>query len=212
VMVCIAGGTMQDAKNIVPSLKKAFTSNVEPAGELVPVVVSLAERARREGLLALEDGLKDIDDPFLVKGITMAIDGTDPEEVRDILEAEVHAKKSEDKHAAKFFSDAGAYSPTIGIIGTVMGLVHVLEQLAEPDKLGPLIASAFIATLWGVMLANVVWFPLGNRLKRLGQLEASRMEMTIEGIAAIQAGSNPRLVAEKLRTLLPAGQQDREAA
>jgi chemotaxis protein MotA len=212
VMVCIAGGTMQDAKNIVPSLKRAFTSNVEPAGELVPVVVSLAERARREGLLALEDGMKDIDDPFLVKGVTMAIDGTDPEEVRDILEAEVHAKKAEDKHAAKFFSDAGAYSPTIGIIGTVMGLVHVLEQLAQPEKLGHLIAGAFVATLWGVMLANVVWFPIGNRLKRLGQLEAARMEMTIEGIAAIQAGSNPRLVAEKLRSLLPAGQQDREAA
>jgi chemotaxis protein MotA len=212
VMVCIAGGTMQDAKNVVPSLKRAFTSKVEPAGELVPVVVSLAERARREGLLALEDGIKDIDDPFLVKGVTMAIDGTDPEEVRDILEAEVHAKKAEDKHAAKFFSDAGAYSPTIGIIGTVMGLVHVLEQLAQPEKLGHLIAGAFVATLWGVMMANLVWFPIGNRLKRLGQLEAARMEMTIEGIAAIQAGSNPRLVAEKLRSLLPAGQQDREAA
>jgi chemotaxis protein MotA len=212
VMVCIAGGTMQDAKNVVPSLKRAFASKVQPAGDLVPVVVSLAERARREGLLALEDGLKEIDDPFLVKGVTMAIDGTDPEEVRDILEAEVHAKKAEDKHAAKFFSDAGAYSPTIGIIGTVMGLVHVLEQLAEPEKLGHLIAGAFVATLWGVMMANLVWFPISNRLKRLSALETSRMEMAIEGIAAIQAGSNPRLVAEKLRSLLPAGQQDLEAA
>jgi chemotaxis protein MotA len=93
-----------------------------------------------------------------------------------------------------------------------MGLVHVLEQLADPQALGPLIASAFVATLWGVMLANVVWFPLGNRLKRLSALEAARMEMAIEGISAIQAGSNPRLVAEKLRSLVPADQQDREAA
>jgi chemotaxis protein MotA len=212
VMVSIAGGTMQDAKNVVSSFKRAFTAKVEPASTMVPVVVSLAERARREGLLSLEDGLKDIDEPFLVKGVTMAIDGTDPEEVRDILEAEVHAKKSEDKHAAKFFSDAGAYSPTIGIIGTVMGLVHVLEQLAEPEKLGHLIAGAFVATLWGVMLANLVWFPIGNRLKRLSSLESARMEMAIEGIAAIQAGSNPRLVAEKLRSFVPADQQDREAA
>jgi chemotaxis protein MotA len=212
VMVSIAGGTMQDAKNVVTSLKRAFTADVAPAGAMVPVVVSLAERARREGLLALEDGLKDIDDPFLVKGVTMAIDGTDPEEVRDILEAEVHAKKAEDKHAAKFFADAGAYSPTIGIIGTVMGLVHVLEQLAEPEKLGHLIAGAFVATLWGVMLANLVWFPISNRLKRLSGLEAARMEMAIEGIAAIQAGSNPRLVAEKLRSLVPADQLAREAA
>ncbi|GAA1957635.1 flagellar motor protein [Nocardioides panacihumi] len=212
VMVSIAGGTMQDAKNVLTNLKRAFTAKVEPAGAMVPIVVSLAERARREGLLALEEGLNDIDEPFLVKGVTMAIDGTDPEEVRDILEAEVHAKKAEDRHGAKFFSDAGAYSPTIGIIGTVMGLVHVLEQLADPQALGPLIASAFVATLWGVMLANVVWFPIGNRLKRLSALEAARMEMAIEGIAAIQAGSNPRLVAEKLRSFVPADQQDREAA
>src|SRR4051812_19433375 len=212
VLVSIAGGTMQDAKNVITSLKRAFMTKVQPAAAIVPVVVSLAERARREGLLSLEEGLKDIDEPFLVKGVTMAIDGTDPEEVRDILEAEVHAKRSEDKHAAKFFSDAGAYSPTIGIIGTVMGLVHVLEQLADPEALGPLIASAFVATLWGVMLANLVWFPIANRLKRLSTLEAARMEMAIEGIAAIQAGSNPRLVAEKLRSLVPAGQQDREAA
>ena len=212
VAVCVAGGTMQDAKNVIGSFKRAFGSSVTPPGAMVPVVVSLAERARREGLLALEDAVKDIEDPFLVKGVTMAIDGTDPEEVRDILEAEVHAKKAEDKHAAKFFSDAGAYSPTIGIIGTVMGLVHVLEQLSQPEKLGHLIAGAFVATLWGVMLANVVWFPIGNRLKRLGTLEAARMEMAIEGIAAIQAGSNPRLVAEKLRSLVPADQLDREAA
>ena len=212
VLICIAGGTMQDAKNLLPSLKRAFASKVTPAGDLVPTVVSLAEKARREGLLALEDQLRDIDDPFLVKGVTMAIDGTDPEEVREILEAEIYAKKAEDKQAAKFFSDAGAYSPTIGIVGTVMGLVHVLENLADPQSLGPLIAGAFVATLWGVLLANVVWFPIANRLKRLSSLEATRMEVTIEGIAAIQAGSNPRLVAEKLRSLLPADQQAREAA
>jgi chemotaxis protein MotA len=212
ILVSIAGGTMADAKAILPTLKKAFTASVPPASDLVPKVVSLAEVARREGLLSLEDRLREVDDPFLVKGVTMAIDGTDPEELRDILEAEVHAKKAEDKQAAKFFADAGAYSPTIGIIGTVMGLVHVLENLADPQSLGPLIAGAFVATLWGVMMANVVWFPIGHRIKRVGQLEAARMELAIEGIAAIQAGSNPRLVAEKLKSLLPSAQQDVEAA
>jgi len=212
VMVTVAGGTMADAKTAVKSLKRAFTGKVLPASDLVPAVVSLAERARREGLLSLEDGLREIDDPFLVKGVTMAIDGTDPEELRDILEGEVHAKKVEDRQAAKFFSDAGGYAPTIGIIGTVMGLVHVLEHLSTPDKLGPLIASSFVATLWGVMSANVLWLPLGNRLKRLGQLEASRMELVIEGVSAIQSGSNPRLVAEKLKSLLPADQQTAEEA
>jgi chemotaxis protein MotA len=203
ILVSIAGGTMTDAKNIVTSLKYAFTGKVEPASAMIPEIVTLAERARREGLLALEETLSNIDDPFLVKGVTMAIDGTDPEELRDILEAEVHAKRGEDRQAAKFFSDAGAYSPTIGIIGTVMGLVHVLEKLSTPDKLGPLIASAFVATLWGVTSANVLWLPLGSRLKRLGQLECDRMELAIEGVAAIQAGSNPRIIAQKLTSLLP---------
>ncbi|WP_017935669.1 motility protein A [Nocardioides sp. Iso805N] len=212
ILVTVAGGTMVDAKTAVKSIKRAFTGKVQPASDLVPAIVSLAERARREGLLALEDGLREIDDPFLVKGVTMAIDGTDPEELREILEAEVHAKKAEDRQAAKFFADAGGYSPTIGIIGTVMGLVHVLENLSTPEKLGPLIAGAFVATLWGVLSANVLWLPLSNRLRRLGALEAARMELTIEGVSAIQSGSNPRLVAEKLRSLLPSDQQTVEEA
>ncbi|WP_370250548.1 motility protein A [Nocardioides sp.] len=207
ILVTVAGGTMADAKGAGKSLARAFKGDVAPAAEVVPSIVALADKARREGLLALEDMLKDMDDEFLVKGVTLAIDGTDPEEVRDILEAEVAAKRKEDKHAAKFFSDAGAYAPTIGIIGTVMGLVHVLESLSDPAELGHLIAGAFVATLWGVMSANVLFLPLGNRLKRLGELEAMRMDLVIEGIAAIQAGANPRVVAQKLTSLLPAGQQ-----
>ena len=129
-----------------------------------------------------------------------------------VLEAEVHAKKTEDKQAAKFYTDAGGYAPTIGIIGTVMGMVHVLENLTTPAALGPLIAGAFVATLWGVGSANLLFLPLGSRLKRLGALEAARMELTVEGISAIQSGSNPRLVAEKLKSLLPADQQNAEEA
>lgn len=212
LLICVAGGTMADAKNVVPSLKRAFTGKIEPAHTMIPEVVQLAERARREGLLSLEEQVQQVDDQFLVKGVTMAIDGTDPEELRDILEAEVHAKKAADKHAAKFFADAGAYAPTIGIIGTVMGLVHVLENLAAPEELGHLIAGAFVATLWGVTSANVMWLPIANRLKRLSELECARMEVAIEGIAAIQAGSNPRVIAQKLRSLLPAGEMPTEEA
>lgn len=209
--ITFAGGTVADAKHAFVSLKRAFGGKAASSADLVPVVTQLAEKARREGLLSLEGQLREIDDPFLVKGMTLAIDGTDPDEVREILEAEVHAKRVSDRHAAKFFGDAGAYAPTIGIVGTVMGLVHVLENLAEPEKLGHLIAAAFLATLWGVFSANVLWLPISNRLKRLSELEATRMEIAIEGVAAVQAGSNPRVVAQKLTSLLPPGQQPEAA-
>lgn len=212
ILVTVAGGTVHDAKNAVRSLKRAITARVQPASDVVPTVVALADRARRDGLLSLEDSIKTIDDPFLVKGVTFAIDGIDPEELREILEAEVYAKRMDDKQSAKFFGDAGAYAPTIGIIGTVMGLVHVLENLARPAELGHLIAGAFIATLWGVMSANVIWLPINSRIKRLGELECARMEIIIEGVAAIQAGSSPRVIAQKLRSLLPVDQQGESEA
>ena len=207
LMVSLAGMTIADAISSLKAMVKAFTGGVKSSADVVPNIVTLAEKARREGLLALEDTVRGMDDEFLVKGVTMAIDGTDPEEVRDILEAEVRNVKKTAKQDAKFFADAGAYAPTIGIIGTVMGLVHVLENLAQPEELGHLIAAAFLATLWGVMSANVMWLPIASRLKRLAELEADRMELIIEGVAAIQAGANPRIIAQKLNSLLPAGQQ-----
>ncbi|MDQ6523492.1 MotA/TolQ/ExbB proton channel family protein [Nocardioides sp. LHD-245] len=210
--VAVAGGTLGDAKNAVRSAKNALLGKVASSADVVPVIVSLSDAARREGMLALEGRVGDIDDPFLVKGVTLAVDGTDPEELREILEAELHAKKAVDKHAAKFFTDAGGYAPTIGIVGTVMSLVHVLENLADPGALGHSIAAAFLATLWGVLSANVLWLPIAARLKRLSELECTRMEIVIEGVAAIQAGSNPRIVAQKLQSLLPAQEQLKEAA
>jgi chemotaxis protein MotA len=199
----VAGGTMADAKNAVLALRHAFTAKPSSSAELVPVVVALADKARRQGLLALEEALADVDDPFLERGVTMAVDGVDTEELRDILESEIYVKKLADKQSAKFFNDMGGYAPTIGIVGTVMGLVHVLENLSQPDKLGHLIAGAFVATLWGVLSANLIWLPIGSRIKRISDLETARMEIIIEGVLAIQAGSNPRSIAQKLRSLMP---------
>lgn len=212
LMASVAGGTMFDAKNAVTSLKTALFGKVASSADVVPVIVDLSDAARREGMLALEGRLENIDDPFLVKGVTLAVDGIDPEELREIMESELHAKRSTDKHSAKFFTDAGGYAPTIGIIGTVMSLVHVLENLAKPDELGHMIAAAFLATLWGVLSANVLWLPIAARLKRLSELECIRMEIVIEGVAAIQSGANPRVVAQRLRSLLPAQELIDEAA
>jgi chemotaxis protein MotA len=199
----MAGGVLKDATGVGSQLQKAFLAKVTPPNELVDSVVKLAERARREGLLALEDAVKTVEHPFLKRGLQLAIDGTDPEELADILHAEVAAKKKADKAGAKIFENMGGYAPTIGIIGTVMGLVHVLANLDKPAGLGEAISAAFVATLWGVLSANVIWLPIGARLNRLSAIEAEEMELVIDGVLAIQAGSNPRLVAQKLRSLLP---------
>jgi chemotaxis protein MotA len=199
----MAGGVLKDATGIGKQLQKAFLAKVTPPNELVDSVVKLAERARREGLLALEDAVKTVEHAFLKRGLQLAIDGTDPEELSDILHAEVGAKRRADKAGSKLFENMGGYAPTIGIIGTVMGLVHVLANLDKPAGLGEAISAAFVATLWGVLSANLIWLPIAARLSRLSSIEAEEMELVIDGVLAIQAGSNPRLVAQKLRSLLP---------
>ncbi|MER7002616.1 flagellar motor protein [Dactylosporangium sp. NPDC000555] len=201
----MAGGMLKDTIGLVDSLKRVLLSKAAVYDTLVDDIVKLAEKARREGLLALEDAMKEVKDPFLKKGLQLAIDGTDSEELAAILEAEVDAKRKADKQAASFFTAMGGYAPTIGIVGTVLGLIHVLENLSEPSKLGELIAGAFVATLWGVMSANVMWLPMGAKMKRLSEVECGQMELVIAGIINIQAGANPRLVAQKLRSLLPPG-------
>ncbi|MDQ1293594.1 MAG: chemotaxis protein MotA [Actinomycetota bacterium] len=178
----------------------AMTAKKPDIEGVVDPLVKMAERARREGLLALEQEMEKVTDPFMQKGLQMAVDGTDPDDLWEILSAEIKARRTSGNNGAKFFEDAGGYSPTIGIIGTVMGLVVVLNNLAEPETLGHAIASAFIATLWGVLSANVVYLPLGKRIKAVAQSEAARMEIIIEGVLAIQAGANPRVVATKLRS------------
>ncbi|RZU50465.1 chemotaxis protein MotA [Krasilnikovia cinnamomea] len=202
-MAAMAGGVLKDALNFPKLLQKAFLAKVAPPTRLVDDIVKLAERARREGLLALEDAVKEVQHPFLKRGLQLAIDGTDPEELHDILHAEIAAKKKADKAGMKIFESMGGYAPTIGIIGTVMGLVHVLENLSKPETLGHSISAAFVATLWGVMSANVIWLPIASRLTRLSGVECEEMELIIDGVLAIQSGSNPRLVAQKLRSLLP---------
>jgi chemotaxis protein MotA len=202
-MAAMAGGVMKDAMGIGKLFQRALLAKVAPPNQLVDEVVKLAERARREGLLALEDAVKTVEHPFLKRGLQLAIDGTDPEELHDILHAEIAAKKKADKAGKKIFENMGGYAPTVGIIGTVMGLVHVLENLDKPESLGHSIAAAFVATLWGVLSANLIFLPMAARLDRLTGIEVDEMELVIDGVLAIQAGSNPRLVAQKLRSLLP---------
>ncbi len=209
----IAGSTLADAKKIPSWFKMALLpAKVPPLADRIQTLVSLAEKARKEGLLALEAQVKDIDDPFLKRGLQMGIDGTDPEELRTVLEGEIAAKKGEDKVAAKFFNAMGAYAPTIGIIGTVIGLINVLQNLSDPGSLGPMISAAFIATLWGVLSANFFFLPMGTKILRISDVQAAQMELLVEGITEIQAGTSPRAVRQKLNALVPPSEVEREAA
>jgi chemotaxis protein MotA len=203
----MAGTMFRDAKRLPQALIRALTARQVRPDENVEVIVALADQARREGLLSLDRSIDQVADPFLRRALEMAVDGTDADEIAEILGAEVDAKRAADAAEAKLFHDMGGYSPTIGIIGTVLGLIHVLGSLTDPSSLGEKIAGAFVATLWGVLAANIFWFPLANRLKRISEIACEQMELTIEGVLAIQAGSSPRLIARKLASMVPAEAQ-----
>jgi len=183
-------------------------SSVESSG-VIQDMVALAEKARRNGLLALEEDVAKIDDAYTKKGLQLVVDGTDSDLVRTILESEVDGMAQRHGQIAGMFTTAGGFAPTLGIIGTVLGLVHVLENLSDPGKLGHLIAGAFVATLWGVMAANILWLPIANKLKRVSEMEVHHRELLLEGILSIQAGANPRVIEQKLLTYL--APKDREA-
>ncbi len=207
----MAGGLLSGAEGAAIAVERALLSKPASPDGTVEAVVGLAERARREGLLALETAVRDVEDDFLRQGLQAAIDGADPDELAEILSGKIETKRKADHQSAKFYEAMGGYAPTIGIIGTVLGLVHVLENLSQPEKLGHLIAGAFVATLWGVGTANVMWLPIAARLKRLSEVECQQMELVVEGVLAIQSGMSPRVVQQRLASMLPPDSQQKAA-
>ena len=183
-----------------------------PPARAVELFVHLAEKARREGLLSLEEEAGKIDDPFVRKGMLLVVDGIDPEVVKDVLEVDLTAMAERHHLGYGMLEAMGGYAPTMGIIGTVMGLVHVLSSLEDPSGLGGAIAVAFIATLYGVASANLLWLPLGGKLKAQSKEEIALREVAMEGILAVQAGDNPRIVREKLEAFLAVGERGLKAA
>jgi chemotaxis protein MotA len=179
-------------------LIKAFTTRKQDSNSTIELLTKLADKARRDGLLALEEDSKKIDDKFLQKGIMMVVDGVDHEQVEAILETNIEQMKARHKQGIGFFAAAGGFAPTFGIIGTVMGLISVLKQLDNPSALGESIAAAFLATLWGLLTSNLIYLPLSGKLKANSDEEARDRYMQLEGVLAIQAGENPRIVRDKL--------------
>jgi chemotaxis protein MotA len=205
--IIVLGGTMgavavsfpvSDLKRGMVLAKMAFQQKKSDIGDLIKQVVELAGIARREGVLALEQRMAEIKDPFLKRAVGFLVDGVDAAVARDALETEIGAEYDENVVGAKVFESAGGYSPTVGIIGAVLGLIHVMENLSDPSKLGGGIATAFVATVYGVGVANLIFLPLANKIKRKLHVEKERKTLIAEGVLSIQAGLNPRVLEEKL--------------
>lgn len=167
--------------------------------EMIAKIMEWSNIARKEGLLGLESIAETEEDAFARKGLQLLVDGSEPEVIRRVMEVELGAKEHHDTQSAKVFESMGGYSPTIGIIGAVMGLIHVMENLADPSKLGAGIATAFVATIYGVGLANLVFLPVANKLKSQVHSHTQLHEMMVEGIISIAEGENPRNIETKLQ-------------
>ncbi len=210
--VIVFGGTigavgvsfpMKTIKKIPHALKLAFTPQKRDIDSLVELMKEMAIKARKEGLLNLEAYVQNASvDPFIRKGLQMVVDGIEPHLIKGSLEIKVENMSNKRREEIAVFDSAGGFSPTMGIIGTVMGLVQVLGNLTNPDELGPKISVAFIATLYGVGTANLLWIPIANKLKALEKDEILEKEMIIEGLLLIQEGVNPSVLATKLESFM----------
>lgn len=173
-----------------------------PLDESIQRIVRWSDVARREGLLGLENLIDEESDLFIQRGIQMLVDGYEPEDIRATMEIDLDSKEKMDIQAARVFEGMGAYAPTIGIIGAVLGLIHVMGNLADPTQLGNGIAVAFVATVYGVALANLLFIPIGNKIKSVIQEESQFREMLIEGIVSIAEGDNPRIIQSRLYSFI----------
>lgn len=211
-IIIVLGGTIASTlasfplKNFLNTsrvIKKAFSYKETSPDEVIEEIINLANIARKEGLLALEEYAEELQDDFLQKGIMLIVDGTDPELVRNILETELTFLEERHMDGQSIFETMGTYAPAFGMIGTLIGLINMLKHLDDPSMIGPNMSVALVTTFYGSILANVVFLPLARKLKIRSKSEVLVKELTVEGLLSIQAGENPRIIEEKLKTFIP---------
>ena len=190
--------TMEDLKNFMPATKLALMKPKLDYKGTIDLLCDLAEKARRGGLLSLQADAESATNPFVKRGLSMAVDGSDPEKIAEVLNTMNEHEVHEMTHGSMLWDTAGGYSPTLGILGTVMGLVTIMGNLSEPDTLGPAIAVAFLATLYGVFFANLMFLPLGAKIKLVINQKKQFNEMIISGLIGLQSGENPRAMRDRL--------------
>lgn len=211
-MIIVFGGTIgatvlsfpiSDIKKVPGALKTIFTTKKQDAVGIINQLAELSEKARKDGLLSLEQDAQSNENELIKKGLALVVDGIETEVIKDILVRETQLHESIHESAAKIFEKAGGYGPTMGVLGTVMGMVNVLSSMdANPGGLGEKIATAFLATMFGVGSANLLWLPFADRIKQKAEGDKMINDLIIEGLLSIQAGENPRIIKEKLNLTL----------
>lgn len=198
-----ASATLQDFIASAKAAPRALFGAPRKIGGTIDEIHRIADVHRKNGALALENEAREATDPFLAAGLQNIADGMDSESLQQSLEVRLAAKEQQNSVPVKFYADMGGYSPTIGVVATVLSLTHVLSNLSDPESVGPMIASALVATLWGLLAANFMWLPMSHKLNRLSRLEILNMEIVLEGILAIQEGQSARAIRERLTGMVP---------
>ncbi len=206
-----AGGTiaatlinypLHEIRGVLNTVRNAFAFELQTPGIMIGTLVSYATKARREGILTLESELETVKDPFLIRGVRLAIDGTAPELIKDILTTELAYVESRHTLGQGILTMMGTYSPAFGMIGTLIGLIAMLRKLEDPSQIGQGMAIALITTFYGALMANLIFLPLAGKLRSRTQSEILIKEVIIEGILSIQSGDNPRIVEQKLKAFI----------
>jgi len=216
-LMIVVGGTLgatminyplRDVFGVFKVVKKALLARNTSVAELIKRFMAFAQKSRKEGILALENEIKEVNDEFLKKGVQLAIDGLEPQEISDILETEVDFVRNRHQLGAEIFSTMGTFSPALGMIGTLIGLVQMLQTMDDPSRIGPAMAVALLTTFYGSIMANIVCLPISGKLRTRSKEEVLTKEMAIQGIVSLTNGDNPRILEQKLQAFIPPNQRE----
>ncbi len=211
-VMIVVGGTLgatminyplPDILKVTKVVKNAFFMKKMTANELIATFVNLAGIARREGILALESKLNEMNDEFMRKGMQLSVDGLEPAAIKEILETEIDAIQDRHKLGAEIFTTMGTFAPALGMIGTLIGLVQMLQTMSDPSTIGPAMAVALLTTFYGAVMANLMFLPIAGKLKNRSSEEVTMKDLMTEGVISIAKGENPRVIEQKLNAYLP---------
>jgi chemotaxis protein MotA len=215
-LMVVVGGTLgatlvnyplKEVLGVFRIVQNALLVKTAGAKELIPRFVALANKARREGILSLEAEMEGLEDEFFQKGLQLSIDGFEPEQIREIMETELDFVRNRHQLGAEVFTTMGTFAPAMGMIGTLIGLVQMLQSMDDPGTIGPAMAVALLTTFYGALLANIVCLPIAGKLRTRSKEETLAKEMTIQGVISLSKGENPRVLEQKLLAFLPVKQR-----